>query len=264
MGCLAQNMSTRGRAEVGQRTYNERMIETKTYDDPSVLPGDVRSRWRFAEVGSAAALLAAVCPQEWADIVDVLRSYALDPPTWMKKGGNRGEVAKQLDAMFHARGWRELRLDLVTYGLLRDKDDRLYRRLHRVVQEGYLVDNVKGAVALDIEWNAKDGNLDRDFGAYRAWHAAGALTAAVLITQDKASLKPLAERLWAEYQKTLPTDQRTDKLPIDIYTSTTTNFEKALMRIRRGSLGACPLLLVAACEQTWNGRPYAPLKDGAA
>ncbi|WP_205409713.1 BglII/BstYI family type II restriction endonuclease [Pseudothauera hydrothermalis] len=74
--------------------------------------------------------------------------------------------------MFHARDWRELRLDLVTYGLLRDKNDRLYRRLRRVVQEGYLIDNVKGSVALDVEWNAKDGNLDRDFGAYRAWHAA--------------------------------------------------------------------------------------------
>jgi hypothetical protein len=57
------------------------MIITTTYDDPSVLPPDVRTRWKFAEVGSAAALLSVVCPQEWADIVDVLRQYALDPPT---------------------------------------------------------------------------------------------------------------------------------------------------------------------------------------
>jgi hypothetical protein len=234
------------------------MFETRTFDNPAILPTDVRARWRFAEVGSAAAVLSAVCPDEWADIVDVLRNYALDPPTWMKAGGNRGEVAKQIDAMFEAKGWQELRLDLVTYGLMRTKSGSLLRRLPRVVQEGYLIDNVKGSVALDVEWNAKDGNLDRDFGAYRAWHTAGALTAGVLITQDRLALKGLAETLWTDYQATLPPEIRNPDLPIDVRTSTTTNFDKALLRVRRGAVGACPLLVVAACRETWNGRPYTP------
>ncbi len=186
----------------------------------------------------------------------MLRTYALDPPTWMKAGGNRGEVAKQIDAKFADKGWRELRLDLVAYGLMRAKSGELVRRLPRVVQEGYLVDNVKGSVAVDIEWNAKDGNLDRDFGAYRAWHAAGALTAGVLITQDRLALKDLAETLWEQYQNTLPPEARNTNLPIDVRTSTTTNFDKALLRVRRGAVGACPLLIVAACRETWNGRPY--------
>jgi len=175
-----------------------------------------------------------------------------------------GEVAKQIDEKFSAKGWRELRLDLVTYGLMRTKSGALYRRLPRVVQEGYLVDNAKGSVALDVEWNAKDGNLDRDFGAYRAWHAAGALTAAVLITQDRVSLKALAEELWAQYQATLDETQRSPKLPIDVNTSTTTNFDKALLRVRRGAVGACPLLIVAACRETWNGQPYKPYTPPAA
>ncbi len=234
------------------------MFETHTFDNPAILPTDVRGRWRFAEVGSAAAVLSAVCPDEWADIVDVLRNYALDPPTWMKAGGNRGEVAKQIDAMFEVKGWQELRLDLVTYGLMRTKSGSLLRRLPRVVQEGYLIDNVKGSVALDVEWNAKDGNLDRDCGAYRAWHTAGALTAGVLITQDRLALKSLAETLWTNYQATLPAEIRNPDLPIDVRTSTTTNFDKAILRVRRGAVGACPLLIVAACRETWNGRPYTP------
>ena len=234
------------------------MFDTHTFDNPAILPPDVRARWRFAEVGSAAAVLSAVCPAEWADIVDVLRNYELDPPTWMKPGGNRGEVAKQIDAMFEEKGWRELRLDLVTYGLMRTKAGTLQQRLPRVVQEGYLIDNVKGSVALDVDWNAKDGNLDRDFGAYRAWHTAGALTAGVLITQDRLALKDLAESLWADYQETLPRRQRDPALPIDLRTSTTTNFDKALLRVRRGAVGACPLLIVAACRETWNGEPYTP------
>ncbi len=107
-------------------------------------------------------------------------------------------------------------------------------------QEGYLVHNFKGRVALDVEWNAKDGNLDRDLSAYRAWHEAGVISAAVLITQDRHALKELAKRLWADYQNTLPVDQRNLKLPIDLSTSTTTNLEKAALRVRRGVMGTCP------------------------
>lgn len=246
------------RSSRGEKVHSADMIETYTFNNPSVLPAAVRARWRFAEVGSASAVLATVCPAEWADIVDVLSTYSLDPPTWMKAGGNRGEVAKQIDAKFSEKGWHELRLDLITYGLMYTKSGELHRRLPRVVQEGYLVDNAKGGVALDVEWNAKDGNLDRDFGAYRAWHSAGALTAAVLVTQDRLSLKSLAEQLWNEYQESLDEAQRNPKLPIDVNTSTTTNFEKALLRVRRGAVGACPLLIVAACRETWNGQPYTP------
>ena len=38
----------------------------------------------------------------------------------------------------------------------------------QVENRGYKVDNLKSRLALDVEWNAKDGNLDRDVGAYRA------------------------------------------------------------------------------------------------
>lgn len=121
--------------------------------------------------------------------------------------------------------------------------------------DGYL-DNFKGRVALDVEWNAKDGNLDRDLSAYRAWHEAGVISAAVLITQDRLGLKTLAERLWSDHQAALPEDQKTAKLPIDLNTSTTTNLEKAALRVRRGVMGTCPLLIVAATQNTWNGKPY--------
>jgi len=111
-------------------------------------------------------------------------------------------------------------------------------------------------VALDVEWNAKDGNLDRDLSAYRAWHEAGVISAAVLITQDRIALKALAEKLWIEYQETLPDSERSARLPIDLGTSTTTNLEKAALRVRRGVMGTCPLLVVAATQATWNGKPY--------
>ena len=205
---------------------------------------------------SALAVLRSVCPAEWKDITDVLATFSLDPAHWLKKGGNRGDIARQIDDMFSQRGWREIRVDLSTQGILVSRTGEVVERLPPVEQEGYLVDNFKGRVALDVEWNAKDGNLDRDLSAYRAWHEAGVISAAVLVTQDRVGLKELATRLWSEHQKTLPAAQRNPRLPIDLGTSTTTNLDKAALRVRRGVMGTCPLLVVAATPATWNGKPY--------
>lgn len=232
------------------------MFETRTYEDPLVLDPAVRARWTFLETSSAAAVLRSACPAEWRDITEVLSGFTLDPVHWLKKGGNRGDIAKIVDGRFAELGWREIRVDLSTQGVLISRKGEEIERLPAVLQEGYLVDNFKGRVALDVEWNAMDGNLDRDLSAYRAWHEAGVISAAVLITQDRIALKALAEQLWAEYQAGVPRSQRNAKLPIDLKTSTTTNLEKAALRVRRGVMGTCPLLVVAATAATWNGRPY--------
>ena len=125
-----------------------------------------------------------------------------------------------------------------------------------ITQEGYLVDNFKNRIVLDVEWNAKDGNLDRDLASYRSWFDAGIISAGVIITKDRLSLLALARRLWATYQGTLPAHEQVKKLPIDLTTSTVTAFDKAQMRMRRGVMGSCPVLIVAANDTTWNGQPY--------
>jgi hypothetical protein len=201
--------------------------------------------------------MKAVCPEEWADIVEVLSTYRLDPKSWLKAGGNRGDIAAQLDSEFAKKGWRETRLDLETRGILFDKDGRSMGELPLIRQEGYLVDNFKNRIVLDVEWNAKDGNLDRDLASYRSWFEAGIISAGVIITKDRLSLLKLARRVWDEYQKTLPVERRVKKLPIDLQTSTVTAFDKAQMRVRRGVMGPCPVLIVAANESTWNGQQYA-------
>lgn len=232
------------------------MFETKTYEDPLVLEPSIRKAWSFLETSSAAAVLRSVCPNEWRDITEVLDQFRLNPSSWLKRGGNRGDIARQIDGMFASRGWKETRVDLVTQGLLLTKNGDEVGRLEPVHQEGYLVDNFKGRVALDVEWNAKDGNLDRDLAAYRAWHEAGVISAAVLITQDRLKLRMLAHQIWANHVSTLPVSSRPPRLPIDLDTSTTTNLEKAALRVRRGVMGTCPLLVVAATDATWNGQPY--------
>ena len=232
------------------------MYETFTYDDPDVLPAVARDHWEFMESDSAAAVMKAVCPSEWEDIVHVLSTYRLSPEFWLKPGGNRGDIAEQIDGKFSTRGWQEARLDLVTTAILSNSSHAVIGTLPPVRQEGYLVDNHKGRVVLDVEWNAKDGNLDRDLASYRSWYEAGVISAGVIITKDRLRLLTLARRIWAEYQAPLPEETQTSKLPIDLTTSTVTAFDKAQMRVRRGVMGTCPVLIVAASERTWDGQPY--------
>jgi hypothetical protein len=241
------------------------MYTTSTYDNPLVMPPSVRERYEFLETSSACAVMHAVCPAEWADILSVLDAYALDPATWMKPGGNRGDVAKEIDSLFEKRDWHERRLDIETYGYLVDGKGVRTHIFEPLFQEGYLVDNFKGRIAVDVEWNAKDGNLDRDMTAYRTWHGSGVLTAGVIITKHQQSLKSLVRRLWDQWNATLPPDERNNKLPIDMGTSTTTNFEKAGLRVRRGVMGTCPLLIVGLSEKSWSGEPYrTPTVDSSA
>ncbi|MCB1506676.1 MAG: restriction endonuclease [Hyphomicrobiaceae bacterium] len=232
------------------------MFETFTYDDPEVLPKAARDHWEFMESNSAAAVLKAVCPDEWANIVEVLSTYRLDPQYWLKAGGNRGDIAEQLDGAFGERGWQAARLDLETRGILFNKDGEEFGELPSVRQEGYEVDNFKNRVVLDVEWNAKDGNLDRDLASYRSWYEAGVISAGVIITKELAGLRNLARKLWSDYQSTLPEEERVTRLPIDLGTTTTTTFVNAQKRVRRGVMGTCPVLIVAASERTWNGQPY--------
>lgn len=232
------------------------MFDTHTFDDARFVPPQIRERFEFMETSSACALMATTCREEWADILSVLEQFQLDPQTWMRAGGNRGDVAKEIDSAFEERGWAERRLDLETHAFLLDRKGQVKTTFDPMYQEGYLVDNVKGRVALDVEWNAKDGNLDRDMTAYRSWHEAGAITAAVIITKHQASLRSLLNRLWVDYNNTRDIQLQVTKPPIDMATSTTTNFEKAELRIRRGVMGTCPLLVIGVSESTWNGKAY--------
>lgn len=232
------------------------MFETFSYDLPKVLPSKARRRWTFLESNSAAAVIQAVCPQEWADIVHVLSNYELDPKCLLTPGGNRGIIAEQIDSEFSKMGWCAARLDLETKGILFDDNDTKIADLPPIYQKGYVVDNFKNRIVLDVEWNAKDGNLDRDLAAYRSWYDAGVISAGVIVTKNRIPLRDLTRKLWADYLKALPVPPPSQKIPVDLSTSTVTSFDKAEMRVRRGVMGSCPILIVGANEATWNGKPY--------
>lgn len=245
---------------------------TRSYDDPAVIPSSIRSRYNFLETSNASAILKAVAPNEFEEFLEVLDDFRLHPDEWLRKGKNKGDLTNALDQRFRTRGWEETRIDFEVKGFLHTDfhakgtrtEGRNVEEVPAVYAPGFRVDNFKGRMIVDIEWNAKDGNLDRDLSAYRAWHENALIDGAVIITKDRLPLRGLAMEIWKRYQETLPHDQRQEKLvlPIDLETSTTTTLVNAEDRLLRGGAGTCPVLIVGVTDKTWDGTEFTGADGG--
>lgn len=241
------------------------MIETKTY--LHTLPESILRKYEFLETGSAAQIASIVNPNAFRDILDVLDGFVLTSQLLLTKGGNRGPIPRLIDGAFEQRGWAEARVDLFKRAFLFPsqnaatvENDPLGSRadkflISQTYQKGYAVDNVKERIAVDVEWNPKDGNLDRDFAAYRAWHEEGLIDAAFLITRIQEDTKHIARNAWSEFIDSHPQFEK-EKQPVGYGTTTTANYEKARERVLRGDLGTCPILVVGIGEKTWDGKPW--------
>jgi hypothetical protein len=206
-------------------------------------PEDVLDRYEMREVRNAAAVMAHTNPAEFGELVEVLRGFRLTREDILSPGKNEGQIAKRLNAAFRGGGWREGRHDTQITSLLRlmpykpDGETKPTVTEKVVFNEGYKVDNVKGEVALDVEWNAKDGNLDRDVSAYRALYDSGIIAAGVVLTRTITDLRELGQRLGR---------------PNFLATTTTTNLEKLEPRLTRGDAGGCPLLAIAITSRCYE------------
>lgn len=208
------------------------------------VPGDVRARYEWRETRNAAAIISATNPECFAEVVEVLADFKLEALDITEAGGSKSRVPKRLDLAFRELGWREGRhdtrivsaLSVMPYKPAGEKKAVLVEK--EVFNEGYKVDNVKDRVALDVEWHAKDGNLDRDVSAYRALYDAGIIDGAIVLTRSFAAIRALSIKLGR---------------PGGFTTTTTTTLEKLEPRLTRGDGGGCPILAVAITD-----RCYAP------
>ncbi len=197
-------------------------------------------RYDWCEVRNASSILKHTNPDQFDDLSAALDEFAvsvsrdISPP-----GGNESLTAAALNSSLRSRGWQEASYDVQLVSQLTLKANAAASAnviRTEVSSPSYLVDNVKGRVALDVEWHAKDGNLDRDIAAYRALYDAAIIDGAVMITQNREDM-----RAWA---LELDTDSR------KFATSTTTNLTKVRPRLTRGDGGGCPILIVAICRRT--------------
>jgi hypothetical protein len=240
------------------------MILTESWR--TVFPQDVLDVYDFAETRNAAAILKATNPDAMANLVQVLGEFRLTLDMLMTPGGNKSVIAKTLDEEFRVKGWREARFDQdVTTRLTVSPWTASPTQEKMTVIEtanaygGHKVDNVMGRAVVDVEWNPKDGNLDRDFANYVSLYEAGIIDVGVIITRRGDDFRYFVRDLIAEVKAVEVPDEytawkrRMSRLADDpLGTSTTANFEKLLTRLERGDARGCPLLAVAITQRTYQ------------
>jgi len=213
---------------------------TRSYE--VAIPAAIRARYDFRETRNAAAVLASTNPDAFGEMLVVLEAFRLIATDITDPGGGESAVPIRLNRAFRDQGWREAAYDTHQRSVLRIKPyrpagERVVREHETLnVSRGYLVDNVKDRLALDVEWHAKDGNLDRDVGAYRAFYDAAVIDGGVILTRSFASIRALSIELGR---------------PGGFATTTTTTIEKLTDRLARGDGGGCPILGIAITRETY-------------
>lgn len=223
-----------------------------THSHTRVFAAETLARYTWLETRNAAAVLVASNPVQHGEIAEVLDEFSVYDADILVAGGNRGPIAIRLDAAFAVRGWDAVRVN-TSSTLVGEKKSKLTSRTYEerflertVSSEGFEVDNFKGRVALDVEWNAKDGNLDRDVNAYRALYDLGLIDVGVIITRDHEGIRQLSGK-----------DLGSEDAHRRLGTTTTTTMNKLQSRLSRGDAGGCPVLAIGITRATWAGRGIA-------
>lgn len=231
-----------------------------------VMPQHLLDRYEFAETRNATTLLASTHPVEFEQLCAVLSEFHFDVERIVRPGGSKHLISLELDEAFRELGWREGRYDQELTTTLTLEPYRAageaakLRRVSRNEYGGHKIDNVRGRIGLDVEWNPKDGNLDRDFGNFRALYDGGALDVGIILTRTVSGMRELWIDTIARSKDIAGGDEwspewrrRLAKTPNDpLGTSTTSNFEKLVPRVKRGDGGGCPILAIAITARLYR------------
>lgn len=194
------------------------------------LPAEILERYEVHNYRHAAEVLATGCRNEFAELIEALGKFRLTTADIVAKGGNESQIPKHVASLFRPMRWFETRIrgDLVVTieTHLEEGLEKTETRLDDFM-DGHKIDFVKNRVAFDLEWNSKDQTFDRDLYAFRAFHEAGIISAAVLLTRS-ADLNEVFKKLGV----------------MPKYGASTTWMGKLLYRLKAGRNGGCPVLVL--------------------
>ena len=206
------------------------------------IPPEIERLYEVKNYRHAAEVLATSCKAEFNELMDALTRFRLSTEDIRKPGGNESEIPKRVATLLRPKGWFETRIhgDLLvtveTHAATESREGqetRVTKRIERTelrlenVIDGHKVDFIKNRVAFDLEWNSKDQTFDRDLYAFRAFHEADVISAAVLMTRSE-SLNVVFRSLGL----------------MPKYGASTTWMGKLTYRIKAGRSGGCPVLVL--------------------
>lgn len=219
-------------ADLSGRRVADQASERYPSDMPltDYLPAEFLELYEVHNYRHAAEVLATGCRDEFVELIDALGKFRLTTADILAKGGNESQIPKHVASLFRPMRWFETRIrgDLVVT-IETHTDDGTERTETRLddFMDGHKIDFVKNRVAFDLEWNSKDQTFDRDLYAFRAFHEAGIISAAVLLTRS-ADLNDVFKTLGV----------------MPKYGASTTWMGKLLYRLKAGRNGGCPVLVL--------------------
>jgi hypothetical protein len=196
----------------------------KTHMTVKLLPKSVSTKYEVHEWKHASAILANDFPDEWRDIIELLKQFHFCK-SWITAGGGRkSKVSQAIDDFLLARGWveKEFATAVTVDG-------------HVMKSPTHKVDCYKNRVALEIEWNNKDPFFDRDLNNFRLLFDLRAISVGVIITRCD-QLQDIFDRLHIG----------------DSYGASTTHIGKLLPRIEGGGGGGCPIIVFGITRKLYK------------
>jgi len=189
-----------------------------------------RDRYHIEERWHVCAIISQDFPAELQDLVDCLNNFALLRSEIEAGGGGKTKIAGRFDKFFVDRGWREARTDV-----------RMVVGEKTVEMGTHKLDNCKGRVAIEVEWNNKDPFFSRDLNAFRMLHDLDVISVDSIITRMD-ELQQIFDSL---------TDHGGKKCGRK-YGASTTHWSKLMPRVESGGGGTCPLLLVGITKRCYR------------
>lgn len=190
-----------------------------------LIPSELNRKYEIFDWRNAIAILEAVHPSEWQDIVGVLTDFELLHSYLAVGGGNKSKISRFIDTYLYKRGWCEKSFDtkIVVDGENYDSPT-------------HSVDCFKGKVALEVEWNNKDPFFDRDLNNFRLLYDLRIIDVGVIITRATS------------LEGVLHTVGR----PTTVWGKATTHTDKISPKIIGGGAGGCPVLVFGITQEAYR------------
>ncbi len=188
------------------------------------IPADVRQRFEMCETHHATAILQADFPDEWNDLIGMLRAFTLKQSHILTPGGRKSAISESIDSFFYGRGWKEhdFKIEVRADGV-------------RTLAPTHHVDYFRNRVAIETEWNNKDPFYDRDLTTFRLLFELNVLSVGAIITRS-SSLQEIFTSLGRGSS----------------FGASTTHMGKLLPKLANRASGGCPVLALGITPAAYD------------
>lgn len=191
--------------------------------DPKRFPKEIVDRFEIYEWRHATAILISDFPEEWADLLAMLRHFKLRKSWLVKGGGNKSQLSKWIDQFLGERKWIEKQF---ATAIVVDKAKR--------ESPTHKVDCYKNRIAFEVEWNNKDPFFDRDLNNFRLLFDLRTVSVGLIFTRCD-ELQDIFDDLGRGSS----------------YGESTTHMSKVLPKIAGGGGGGCPIIVIGIRKNTF-------------